>query len=654
MASDENKIKCKNCRQFICADKMFLHEGFCNRNNVFCEHCERVFLKKDYNYHLKDISKGPSNKNRESSSNHIRENFMSLKNSERENSLINHTPDSKIKHIRWVEEYEIKNPIIIDPFGEIISKKNKNEFLLPILGLSHLKNMNNDYFENDFLSNQENIDINKNFIKNLNLYQNNQINLNKINNNNLNLEEISNKNNILNIKNNNNDNNDNNDDNNKNDIKMNLVIKDSITDKNINKNKMNLKISDNNLYNIDNINNINQTLKIDNINFKDTNTTSKKKFILIKYKKEKKEKREKNDKNSKNNNFIINNNIINYNSDNNINSIQKNFKTSQKTPDKFIGKSIINFNYNIPNENSVLNVSKYNVKTCFNPIRISKKNNIKNIKKRFINLDNIENKEVNKEPHDNLSRKSQERRNNLSLKEKIKFNRIDAKTEIIDLKKQIIRGSEYNNYYNDNLNSNYNNYSEKIDIEKKKKVLYRNVPKPKKIDITKESLKINKTKIDNSINNEKNEKDFRQMNLSLPFNNKETFFYNNEILNSRKSEDKYIKKNIYKIKINNKEKEEEINNNSPEDNNRNNDSKKTQVKISRKRISYNKIFRNSNRKSLNIENSKFNYTTQPINNNTTNNIFDPLFFFNEEIKNNNYIDKGIIKKHYNVKKISNQ
>ena len=58
MASDENKIKCKNCRQFICADKMFLHEGFCNRNNVFCEHCERVFLKKDYNYHLKIFQKG--------------------------------------------------------------------------------------------------------------------------------------------------------------------------------------------------------------------------------------------------------------------------------------------------------------------------------------------------------------------------------------------------------------------------------------------------------------------------------------------------------------------------------------------------------------------------------------------------------------------
>ena len=46
-------IKCKNCRQEIEEEKMFLHEGFCQRNNIFCEHCQKVFLKKDYNKHLK-------------------------------------------------------------------------------------------------------------------------------------------------------------------------------------------------------------------------------------------------------------------------------------------------------------------------------------------------------------------------------------------------------------------------------------------------------------------------------------------------------------------------------------------------------------------------------------------------------------------------
>ena len=43
----ENKnnklVYCKNCHQDIESNKMFLHEGFCFRKNVFCEHCEKVF-----------------------------------------------------------------------------------------------------------------------------------------------------------------------------------------------------------------------------------------------------------------------------------------------------------------------------------------------------------------------------------------------------------------------------------------------------------------------------------------------------------------------------------------------------------------------------------------------------------------------------------
>ena len=40
---------------------MFLHEGFCKRNNVFCEHCEKVFLKTDYDEHLKDLRNSITN-----------------------------------------------------------------------------------------------------------------------------------------------------------------------------------------------------------------------------------------------------------------------------------------------------------------------------------------------------------------------------------------------------------------------------------------------------------------------------------------------------------------------------------------------------------------------------------------------------------------
>ena len=56
VSNPESKItRCKTCRQDIATEKMFLHEGFCQRNNVFCEHCEKVFLKNDYDEHLKDL-----------------------------------------------------------------------------------------------------------------------------------------------------------------------------------------------------------------------------------------------------------------------------------------------------------------------------------------------------------------------------------------------------------------------------------------------------------------------------------------------------------------------------------------------------------------------------------------------------------------------
>ena len=62
---EEKTTKCKNCRQDISKDKMFLHEGFCLRNNVFCSHCEKVFLKKDYELHVKLLK----NKNSEKDNN---------------------------------------------------------------------------------------------------------------------------------------------------------------------------------------------------------------------------------------------------------------------------------------------------------------------------------------------------------------------------------------------------------------------------------------------------------------------------------------------------------------------------------------------------------------------------------------------------------
>ena len=50
--NSDNFIKCTNCHQNILESKMFLHEGFCLRNNTYCFECGQVVLKKDFEKHL--------------------------------------------------------------------------------------------------------------------------------------------------------------------------------------------------------------------------------------------------------------------------------------------------------------------------------------------------------------------------------------------------------------------------------------------------------------------------------------------------------------------------------------------------------------------------------------------------------------------------
>ena len=163
---EESKlVKCKNCRQDILKEKMFLHEGFCIRNNQFCEHCEKVFLKKDYSYHIKSIKNIPKRSSlskKESDSL-----FQSMKTKETLSGSIKHSPileanDSKndINYINndglsmnphpsltmvrmpFTELYKINTPIIISENGEIVSDKNKNEYLLPYFGINSISNNN--------------------------------------------------------------------------------------------------------------------------------------------------------------------------------------------------------------------------------------------------------------------------------------------------------------------------------------------------------------------------------------------------------------------------------------------------------------------------------------------------------------------------------
>ena len=155
---ESNIIECKNCRQGIIADKMFLHEGFCFRNNVYCEHCEKVFLKNDYDEHVKMISNSqtkktdsqPQRKKRPETlsknqkpkpENEFDNSLNNIDINENENENLNNinAPSLEFVQMPTTELFQINAPIIIEN-GKIISDKNKNEFLLPQLGCGFFQN----------------------------------------------------------------------------------------------------------------------------------------------------------------------------------------------------------------------------------------------------------------------------------------------------------------------------------------------------------------------------------------------------------------------------------------------------------------------------------------------------------------------------------
>ena len=158
---DTKLIRCENCRQDILSDKMFLHEGFCHRNNVFCEHCEKVFLKTDYQQHIKELPKNLTTKKSESNT----DSKKSTSNEE-ENPLIEHTiasivpnPTLEIVQMPIVEEISINAPIIISESGQIVSNKNKNDYLLPFFGINttQINSIDNNITQNIFNPETQNI-----------------------------------------------------------------------------------------------------------------------------------------------------------------------------------------------------------------------------------------------------------------------------------------------------------------------------------------------------------------------------------------------------------------------------------------------------------------------------------------------------------------
>jgi hypothetical protein len=113
MSDEEKYKKCQNCRQDIPESKMFLHEGFCLRNNKFCPQCVKVFLVQEFDEHLKTHNekkpyqeKRSPPKDKQTAISHHRENCLHKKKE----------PVPKVKKPQ-VERPKIKPRVIDDNLG---------------------------------------------------------------------------------------------------------------------------------------------------------------------------------------------------------------------------------------------------------------------------------------------------------------------------------------------------------------------------------------------------------------------------------------------------------------------------------------------------------------------------------------------------------
>ena len=109
MSEEEKYIKCKNCRQNILESKMFLHEGFCLRNNKLCPECDKVFLVQEYDEHLKTHNTKKVPKEKISSISEHRKNCHHHKNQEKNNGdNIAQSPIPKKREIKVDDNLGLK------------------------------------------------------------------------------------------------------------------------------------------------------------------------------------------------------------------------------------------------------------------------------------------------------------------------------------------------------------------------------------------------------------------------------------------------------------------------------------------------------------------------------------------------------------------
>ena len=430
MNKNELKIKCKSCRQYIPSHKMFLHEGFCQKNNIFCEHCDQVFLRKDYDQHILEISKNLSKTNKDSIIKRLKTDFKDFKN-ENYNNNDYFTKEKNVKKksmkitIPIIEQLTIRKPIVIGPYGNILPAKN-DDYLISLFN-------SNLMIKNFQRSPKYNLVLNTKYNEGL---TQNKTNYNNVNYSNcikktdMNHINILNNNNIFNEKNS-------------------ILIFDK---KNEEKNNLRINILYNNCIE-NNISSISNRNDINGINRNNFSKSIDNYSNDISYTKDKL-----NINNEKcKNNIIINNNIITYNSNHNINKINNIFNEVQNTQnrEKINRENKDNINDSKININEIFR-NNTNTNIYYNRYLKQKENKI---------INNLENSSK-KEPQDNIS--------------KIKYIKISGKHKekkpkkgiIIKKRNQLISFDKNNNSQNIvklKFSNNFNNnFSVKNDSTTKK------------------------------------------------------------------------------------------------------------------------------------------------------------------------------------------
>ena len=468
MKKSESSIKCKSCRQYIPSHKVFLHEGFCQRNNIFCEHCEQVFLRKDYDKHILDISKNLTNTNKESIIKRLNTDFQEFKSDISDNSIKINKVKKKRTKIPIIEEYSIRKPIIIEPNGKIIYDKNNNNCLSEF-DLDYIKRNIRKQFKNNIILNAKfNYAARKNLVNfnNINYYNNRRIEKT----NNTNYSNILYNNNIFNDKNS-------------------ILIVDKFKEK---KNNLKINIINNNYFEnkIDSI-----RLGNDITNFYINNTRPKSNDIHLNTTEAKKKNISEKIQNNKSN-IIINNQIITYNSNSNVNEIVNNNKT------KNVYDKSDDDNINI-SKNNVKKISKYNTKTnvYYGRFNKHKENKITN------NLEKHSTKEpldsVSKDKYKIINRNKKELKPENSIKNKSKYFILEKGN---NNKSRNMSKCQLCNVLTDNLSIHNKICKKKVEIKNKKIFLIKNKNNlnPKKVQTLKLELNNKMEDIDTSSTDDKN------------------------------------------------------------------------------------------------------------------------------------------------------